>query len=79
MRRSTFVLIGMSTFGLILATFIVRGTTRLVLGDRTSLLLSLPFATVSILFVLVLLFVASIDLLGIQKMEDDLGAAADEP
>lgn len=72
MRRSTFVLVGLGSFGLLFLTFVVRGTTRLVIGDRLSLLLALPFATISILALVVLLVVALLDILRIRRMEDDL-------
>ncbi len=72
MRRSSFVVLGLAAFGLILATFIVRGTTRLILGDRISLLLAFPLAASSLLLVSVLVIVATADLLGVHRMEDDL-------
>lgn len=71
-RRSTFVTLGLVAFGTILLTFIVRGTTRLVIGDRLSMLLAAPFATISVILLAVLVLVAGSDLLGIRRMEDDL-------
>lgn len=78
MQRSTFVLAGLAAFGLILATFVVRGTTRLVLGERISLLLALPLAVASLVLVLVLLSSAVLDQLGVRPMEDDLSDGSNE-
>lgn len=72
-RRSTFVLLGVGTFASILGIFIVRGSTRLLIGDRASLLLVTPLAVLSLLLVVVLVVVALGDLTGFAKMEDDLG------
>lgn len=72
MRRSTFVLLGFAAFASILATFVVRGSTRLVIGDRTSALLATPFAILSLVLVAVLLLIAIGELTGIARMEDDL-------
>ena len=72
MQRSTFVVAGLATFGCILLTFIVRGTTRLILGERLSLVLALPFATLSLLLVVIVVTVAILDWLGIRRMQDDL-------
>lgn len=72
MHRSTFVTVGLLTFGLILATFIVRGSTRLVIGDRLSLLLALPLAALSLILLAILLVTAALDLTRIKRMDDDL-------
>lgn len=74
MRRSTFVVLGIAAFAMILGTFIVRGTTRLVIGDRLSMLLSLPLGLVSVLLVVALVSLAILDQLGIKRLEDDLPA-----
>ena len=74
MHRSTFVLLGLAAFGMILGTFIVRGTTRLVIGDQLSMLLALPLAAVSLLLVLTLVSLAILDRLGIKRLDDDLPA-----
>lgn len=78
MRRSTFVLVGLAAFGLILATFVVRGTTRLVVGERASLLLSFPLGFIALLLVVVLVAVGTLDRLGIRRMTDDLEDGPDE-
>ena len=72
MQRSTFVHLGLLTFGLILTTFVIRGSTRLVIGDRVSLLLALPTAAASLLLLAVLVSVALLDLTRLRRMEDDL-------
>lgn len=72
MNRSTFVTLGILAFASILITFIIRGTTRLVIGDRMSLLLALPAATVSVILVVTLVGIAALDLSGIRPMKDDL-------
>lgn len=72
MRRSTFVSLGLAAFGSILATFVLRGTTRMVIGERASLLLAMPFALLSLGLVIVLLVVALGDVTGIYPMENDL-------
>lgn len=72
MRRSTFVSLGIAAFAAILATFIVRGTTRLVIGERASLLLATPFALVALGLVVVLFFLAFGEITGLYPMTDDL-------
>ncbi len=72
MRRSTFVSLGLAAFGSILATFLVRGTTRMVIGDRTSILLATPVALLSLALVSVLLAAALGDVTGLYRMENDL-------
>lgn len=72
MRRSTFVKLGLLAFGAILGTFVIRGSTRLLIGDRLSLWLASPFALLSFALVVVLVLFAVADLSGIHPMEDDL-------
>lgn len=57
---------------MILLTFVIRGTTRLVIGERLSLLLALPTALLSLALLVVLVSVAVLDLTRIRRMEDDL-------
>lgn len=70
MRRSTFVILGVLAFVAILGTFVVRGTTRLVIGEQASLLLATPLALLSLALVLVLLVIAAGDFFGIVELED---------
>lgn len=72
MKQSTFVEYGLLSFGLVLLTFVIRGSTRLVLGDRTAALLSAPIG-LSALLVLVVLFVAAVlSVTGIRPLERDI-------
>lgn len=72
MKQSTFVEYGLLSFGLVLLTFVIRGSTRLVLGDRTAALLSAPVG-LSALLVLVVLFVAAVlSVTGIRPLERDI-------
>lgn len=72
MRRSTFVMLGILAFCSILATFVVRGSTRLVIGDRLSALLATPFAVLSLVLVVIVFIVAIGELTGVAPMNDDL-------
>lgn len=72
MKQSTFVRWGLLAFGLVLLTFVIRGSTRLFLGDRTAALLSAPVG-LGALAVLVALFVAALlSVTGIRPMERDI-------
>lgn len=72
MRRSTFVRLGLAAFLAILGTFVIRGSTRLIIGDRFSLLLATPLALLSLGLVVLLVILAVGDLSGVAPMEDDL-------
>lgn len=72
MKRSTFIRLGLGCFALVIATFIVRGLTRLVLGDRVSAVLSLPFGLVALGLLLALTAIALMDVIGVRRLEDDL-------
>ncbi|MDL5360696.1 hypothetical protein [Halalkalicoccus sp. NIPERK01] len=72
MKQSTFVRWGLLSFGLVLLTFVIRGSTRLFLGDRVAAVLSAPVA-LSALLVLCALFVAALlSVTGIRPMERDI-------
>ncbi len=71
MRQSTYVRLGLLAFGLILVTFVVRGTTRLVIGDRTSMLLSLPFGLTALALVCLLFTLALLSVTGLRPIEPD--------
>lgn len=72
MKQSTFVKWGLLAFGLVFLTFLIRGSTRLFLGDRTAALLSAPIG-VGALLVLVVLFVAAVlSITGLRPMERDI-------
>ncbi len=71
MRQSTYVRLGLLAFGLILVTFVVRGTTRLVIGDGTSMLLSLPFGLTALALVCLLFTLALLSVTGLRPIEPD--------
>ena len=72
MKRSTFLSLALVSFGLVLLTFVVRGTTRLVIGDRISLFLTVPIGLLALCLVIVLFALAVLDASGIRSLEDDL-------
>ena len=72
MKRSTFLSLALVSFGLVLLTFVIRGTTRLVIGDRISLFLTVPIGLLALALVLLLFALAVLDVSGIRSLEDDL-------
>jgi hypothetical protein len=72
MKQSTFVRLGLLSFGLVLLTFVVRGTTRLFLGDRVSMLLSAPVGLVTLALLVGLFLAALLSVTGLRPMESDL-------
>lgn len=70
MHQSRFVTLGLLCFGLILGSFLVRGTTRLVLGDRTAVLLAAPLALAALALLLVLLVVSLLAVTGLRPLAD---------
>jgi hypothetical protein len=75
MRKSTFVRLGLLSFGLVLLTFLIRGSTRLFLGDRVAMLLSAPVGLVALALVVSLSLVALLAVTGIRPMEPDFEEA----
>ncbi len=69
MHRSTFVRWSLLSFALVLATFVIRGSTRLFLGDRTATLLSAPIGLGALALLVVLFVVALLSATGIRPME----------
>ena len=69
MNRARFVQLALLAFGLVFASFLVRGTTRLFAPYELAVVLSAPllFAAAALLVVLVVL--ASLDLVGIRSLE----------
>ncbi len=59
MDRSTFGTLALAAFGLVLASFVVLGLSRILLGYRTALLLAAPIGVVASVLVVVL-FVRSL-------------------
>lgn len=72
MKQSTFVRLGVLSFGLVLATFVVRGTSRLVLDDRTATLLSAPIGLTALALLVWLFLAALLSMTGVRSMEEDL-------
>lgn len=72
MKQSTFVRLGLLSFGLVLATFVVRGTTRLFLGERTATLLSAPVGLFTLALLVWLFLAALLSVTGVRPMESDL-------
>ena len=72
MKQSTFVRLGLLSFGLVLATFVVRGTTRLFLGERAAMVLSAPVGLLALALLLCLFLAALLSMTGVRPMEPDL-------
>lgn len=69
MKKSRFVGLALVAFGLVFASFVVRGTTRLVASYELAVALSAPilFAAAALLAALVAL--AALDVTGIRPLE----------
>ena len=69
MKRSRFVTLALVAFGLVFASFVVRGTTRLIAPYELAIALSAPilFAAAALLAALVVL--ATLDVTGIRPLE----------
>lgn len=72
MKQSTFVKWGLLAFGLVLLTFLIRGSTRLFLGDRTATLLSAPVGLGALAVLVVLFAAALLSIVGLWPMEGDI-------
>ncbi len=48
MHRSTAVVLGLAAFGLALTSFVVMGTTRLVIGPNRAMWLAAPFGLLAV-------------------------------
>jgi hypothetical protein len=72
MRQSTFVRLGLLSFGLVPLTFLIRGSTRPFLGDRVATLLSAPVGLVALALLVFLFLIALLAVTGIRPMEPDL-------
>lgn len=69
MDRNRFVLLAIVAFGLILASFLIRGTTRIFLPYTTSLNLVAPIVFAAFAIILYLFVWGLLDLLGIRSIE----------
>lgn len=72
MKQSTFVRWGLLAFGLVSLTFVIRGSTRLFLGDRAAALLSAPIGLGALLVLVVLFVAALLSVTGLRSMERDI-------
>ncbi|ADJ15387.1 hypothetical protein [Halalkalicoccus jeotgali] len=72
MKQSTFVRWGLIAFGLVVLTFVIRGSARLLLDERTASILSAPVGVGALLVLCVLSIVAVLSLTGIRPIERDL-------
>lgn len=72
MKQSTFVRYGLLSFGLVVLTFVIRGSTRLFLGDRTAALLSAPVGLSALILLVVLFATAFLSVIGIRPMDRDI-------
>lgn len=69
MDRSRFVELALLAFGLIVVSFLVRGTSRLVVGYETAVVLSAPFLLAAVALVAYLVARGALDLAGIRPIE----------
>lgn len=72
MKQSTFVKYGLLSFGLVVLTFVIRGSTRLFVGERTAAALSAPVGLAALALLIGLVVTALLAVTGIYPMEDDL-------
>ncbi|WP_226482866.1 hypothetical protein [Natrinema amylolyticum] len=70
MDRSGFVKLAVTAFGLVVLSFFVRGTSRLVLGAETAELLQAPLAVVGFGLLCYLFIRATLDAVGVWSVED---------
>lgn len=69
MDRNRFVHLAALAFGFVLASFLVRGTTRLIVSYETALLLSAPFVLIAVVLVTFLFVRGLLDLIGVRPIE----------
>lgn len=74
MHQSRFVELSLLCFGLVLLTFLIRGTTRIFLGDRLAVLLVAPLGLVALALIAVLLVVSLLAATGLRPLETDEGS-----
>ena len=71
MNRSTYVTLGVAAFALALLTFVVRGSTRLIVGEQIAIALSAPVALVALCLVLVVFVLTVLHVTGLRPIEPD--------
>ncbi|ELY53938.1 hypothetical protein [Natronococcus jeotgali] len=70
MDRSGFVRLALVALGLVVASFFVRGFSQLVFGRGVADLLQAPFAVVGFLLLVYLFVRATLDAVGLWRLED---------
>jgi len=70
MHRDRFVLLALIAFGLILVSFVILGTSRIVLPYRTARLLAAPTMLSAFLLVCYLFVRAVLSVLGLSPIEE---------
>lgn len=70
MRRATFGKLALFAFGLILASFVVMGFSRIVLPYRTARLLAAPTITAGAVLVAYLFVESVLVYVGVRKLEE---------
>ncbi len=69
MNRSRFIQLTLVAFGLVLVSFVVRGTTRLVAAYELAMVLSAPLLFAGAALIAGLVVLAALDVTGIRPME----------
>jgi hypothetical protein len=69
MHRARFVRLALLAFGLILVSFLILGTTRIVLPYRTARLLAAPTTLIAFALVCYLFVRATLSALGLRTIE----------
>lgn len=69
MDRNRFVLLAIAAFGLLLASFLIRGTTRILLPYRVSLILAAPVVFAAFAIIVYLFVWGLLDLFGVRSIE----------
>lgn len=70
MQQSTFVKLSILAFGLVLVSFIVRGTSQLVVTTETATWLSAPTMLVAAVLILVLFVQSVLAVTGVRSLEE---------
>ena len=70
MDRSSFVKLALIAFALVIGSFFVRGFGQLLLGRGTAELLQAPFAVVGFALLVYLFVRATLDAVGVWRVED---------
>ena len=69
MKKSRFVGLALVAFGLVFASFVVRGTTRLVASYELAVALSAPILFTAAALLAALVALAALDVTGIRPLE----------